>query len=130
MKFIADDDQLTIRLQGIEIFFGLQRTLDIQKSKIVSLDWSPQFTFPQKVWRLAGSSIVGILYAGHFRGNGERYFFYLRNPHGLSWVGGGISAENVLVITLQNHSYNQVVLTCKADIADGLVGWWHDGARS
>jgi hypothetical protein len=130
VNFIADDDLLTIRLQGIEIFFGLKRSFAIPRSRIISLDWQEQFHFAKKVWRTAGSSVIGIIYAGHFRGREQRYFFYLHNPHGLNWPGAGISAEHVLVVSLQDYPYSQIILSCNPDVAAGLVNWWQAGVSA
>jgi hypothetical protein len=123
MKFVTDKGHLTISLEGIEIVLGLKRRLIIPRDKIVNLSWHSEYSFDQKVWRTAGAGIVNILYAGHFRGAGKRYFLYLHNPHGLSWATGSIITENTLVITLTDYEYSQILVSCPPDIGSRLVDW-------
>jgi hypothetical protein len=124
MKFIAENDQLTIRLENIEVLLGLKRALIMPRASIVDLNWYPEYSFDKKVYRMAGAGIVNILYAGHFRGSGLRYFFYLRNPRGISWANSDITSNNTLVITLQDYPYAQVLVTCQPDIGAQLMKWW------
>jgi hypothetical protein len=123
MKFFADDNQLIVTLEGAEVFFGLKRQLIIPRSSIVNLEWQPALNFTERIWRVAGAGIPGVLYAGHFRGNGQRYYLYLRRPRGISWAGNPIEAENVLVITTQHYPYAQILLTCEPDIGASLLNW-------
>ena len=124
MKFIAEDDTLTIKLEGWEVFFGLKRELVIPRGSITSLEWHEDFIFDKKIWRTFGSGIVGVLYAGHFRGGGVRYFLYVRRPLGITWLNGNFRAQNVLLITTQDYAYKQIILTSDEAIAAGLINWW------
>jgi hypothetical protein len=125
MKFVASDQDLTITLEGVEVFFGLKRRLVIPRSSITGLEWRPDFIFEGKLWRMVGSGIPGLLYAGHFRADGQRYYLYLQQPTGVGWVNGIIRAQNVLVITTQDFGYKQIFLTCNPEVGAGLLNWWH-----
>lgn len=125
MKFIAEDDLLTVKLQGMEMLLGFKRRLVIPRGDIINLEYQPDFVFRGKLWRMAGSGIPGVLYAGHFRADGSNYYLYLLRPVGVGWVNGVVQAQSVLVITTQDYAYRQVLLTCDPDIAAGLLDWWH-----
>lgn len=124
MKFIAEDTTLTIKLTGAEIPLGLKRRLVIPRANISSIEWQPDFSFTGKLWRVAGAGIPGVLYAGHFRAAGQFYYLYLYQPVGVGWVNGVVRARNVLVITTQDYTYKQILLTCNPDVAAGLLNWW------
>ena len=124
MNFVAEDDQLAIKLDAVETFFGLKRRLVIPRASITNLEWQPDFVFSGRLWRVAGSGIPGVLYAGHFRANGAMYYLYLLRPIGVGWVNGIVKAQNVLIITTQDYRYKQILVTCEPDIAAGLLNWW------
>lgn len=124
MKFIAEDTELTIKLEGAEVFFGLKRQLVIPRNDIVNLEWQPDFTFTGKLWRVFGSGIPNVLYAGYFRAAGEPYYLYLHQPVGVGWVSGVVRVQDTLVITTQDYRYKQIFLTCNPDVAAGLLNWW------
>lgn len=127
MKFVAEDETLTVKLTGMEVALGLKRRLVIPRERSTSLDWLPDFTFRGKLWRLAGAGIPGVLYAGHFRASGEAYYLYLYQPVGVGWVNGLVRAQNVLVITTQGYKYKQVLLTCNPEVGAGLLNWYSQG---
>ena len=58
MQFIAEDDTLTIKLTGWEVFFGLKRKLVIPRGSITSVEWQEDFTSDRLLWRVAGSEII------------------------------------------------------------------------
>jgi hypothetical protein len=126
MKFLAEADALIITLEGFEVFFGVKRRLVIPRSAITELHWQPDLVFTQRIWRVLGAGIPGVLYAGHFRGGGERYYLYLREPRGISWAGVPVEARNVLVITTQDYPFKQILLTCEPDIGASLMNWWRE----
>ena len=124
MKFIVQDNSLVLKLQRSEQFFGFKRRLVIPRENITSLEWHGLYTFTDRIWRAWGTGMPGLLYAGHFRGGGERYFLYLHKPHGVSWVQGSIVSQNTLVITTHDYPYKQVLVTCPPDKGIELVSWW------
>jgi hypothetical protein len=124
MKFILEEEQLVIELEGVEKFFGLKNRLNIPEEKITGLEWHSEMTYDERIWRVAGTGIPGVLYAGHFRGHGDWYYLYLHQPHGISWVDGAIIAQNTLVITTIDFPYRQILVTCLPEIGEQLVRWW------
>lgn len=129
MKFITSDNQLTIKLEGLEKFWGLKSKINLPKDKIVSVEFYPMFEFVGRIWRVGGTGIPGAIYAGHFRGGGQRYYLYLHHPHGVSWASGHILCQNTLVITTENHHYKQILLTSTPDEAERVLNWWRGGAQ-
>lgn len=124
MKFIAENDELIIELQGAEILFGFKRKLVIPRMNIASLDWYPEFHLQQHVWKGVGSGIPGALVAGNYRCGGSRYYLYVRHPKG-GLISGTISSTDTLVITTRDYPYNQLLFSCQPDIGANLVMWWH-----
>jgi hypothetical protein len=124
MKFLAEDDQLVITLEGWEAIWSLRRRLVIPKSAIQAIQWTPQLSYPGRLWRIGGTGLPGVLYAGNWRGNGMWHFLYLARPHGWGWSPSGtITAENVLTITTRDFAYQQILLTCEPAIGQQLVRW-------
>jgi hypothetical protein len=126
MKFDVAADHLTVTLQGMEIFFGLRRRLTIPRANIVNLEWQADSGLEGRLWRLAGTDIPTVLYAGYFRGNGQKYYLYLQNPRGLTWLSTPIITQNTLLITTWDFPYKQILLTCQPDIGASLVNWWRN----
>ena len=129
MRFITEDDALTIKLEGIEVFFGLKRRLILPRAKVVSVEWQPLYQFTGRLWRVSGSGIPGLLYAGHFWAAGSLYYLYLHQPLGVGWINGAVRAPNVLVITMADYRYKQLLLTCNQDVAAGVINWWRGNSR-
>ena len=125
MKFITDPQRLVIKLEGLEVFFSLRLKIAIPKQKINSIDWSAEFTFPNRMWRIFGSGMPGLLDAGIFRGGGSNYYLYLKKPKGVSLTGGPKAAKNVLVISTNDYRYGQVFVTATKQQADELAAWLH-----
>lgn len=126
MKFLAEEDGLTITYEGTEMFWALKRRLVIPRSQIAELSWQAQYVLPQRMLRLAGTDLPGLLWAGRFIGGGNRYFLYVQRPAGVTWSRNPQPMHNVLVITLQGHRYAQVTVTCQPDIGAQLESWWRD----
>jgi hypothetical protein len=125
MKFLAEDDTLTITLDAVESFFALKHRLVIKRQDIVNLTWQPELTVNGRLWRFGGTDIPGALYAGHFKGGGQRYFLYIRNPRGgLTWTTNPLLFQNCLSITLKDRFHQQVLLTCDPDIGASLLNWY------
>lgn len=125
MKFIAEDDALTIKLQGMEMFFGLKRKLILPRAKIVDLNWTPEYNFNDLMLRVGGTGAPRIMYAGHFRDvdTKENIFLYLRLPKGLP-INRTMSDANVLVVTMRDFSYGKIFVSCRPDIGASLMNWW------
>lgn len=125
MKFLAEDDALTITFEGSEMLLAAKRKLVLPKKDIASLEWTAEFRDPDRVIRLVGAGIPGILYAGRFRDlkSGQNLFLYLSRPKGLDVVNG-IGGENVLIVTMNHYRYHQIIVNCRPDIGKPLIGWW------
>lgn len=128
MKFKADDDKLTITFDLGEMVWALRRRLIIPRSSITSMDWTPQFNYEgQRFFRIGGTNLPGLLYAGNFYSAAGWYFLYLVRPRSRSLMAGGIfSAPNVLDIATQDFRYKRIMLTCREDIGVSLINWWHN----
>lgn len=128
MKFIAEDDSLTIKLEGSEIILGLKKKLVLPRKNIADLRWAAEFNDPDAVLRVAGAAMPRLLYAGHFRDltSNRSLFLYVRKPRGLT-IKAGFGGENVLIITLKSFNYGQIIVDCRPDIGKQLVGWWRQG---
>lgn len=125
MKFVADTDELTIKLEGAEVFFGLRRQLVVPKQQITGLEWAPEFTYDGPLLRAAGAGFPGVLYAGQFRDVRikEWLYLYVRNPRGMS-IGGHMTGKNVLIVTTEEYRYKQIIVNCQPDIGATLTSWW------
>ena len=125
MKFLAENETLTITLEGWEIVNGLKRKIVINRGQIADLTWQTEFRFVGSLFRVGGVGLPRVLYAGHFRANGNRAFLYLRQPKGMSWTPHGIiTAPNVLAITTVNHRYSLILLNCDEQTGKGIANWW------
>jgi hypothetical protein len=125
MKFNTDADSLTITLEGWEVLLGLKRKLIIPRASITNLTWQPEFVHRGSLFRVAGSGLPGVLYAGYFHANGKRAYLYARKPRGMSWTADGIvTVPDVLVITAENYYYPLVVVSSTPEIGERLAGWF------
>jgi hypothetical protein len=125
MKFVADQDQLIITFEGWEVVLGLKRKLIIPKSSITSLTWQAAFVHRGSLFRVAGSGLPGVLYAGYYRANGKRAYLFARKPRGLSWTADGIvTAPDALVITTEQYYYPLVVVSSTPEIGRRLTDWF------
>jgi hypothetical protein len=129
MHFIANEDSLVVKLQGWEVLLGLRRKIIIPRSSIISLTWQPEFRFQGSMFRVGGTGLPTVLYAGHFRGNGQRYYLYMHQPRGMSWTADGvITAPHILDIQTVDFRIARLLLTCNKETADKLIGWWQGTA--
>lgn len=125
MKFVAEQNSLTITLEGWEVVLGLKRKLIIPRASITSLTWQQEFVHRGSLFRVFGSGFPGVLYAGYFRANGKRAYLYVRRPRGMSWVADGIvTMPKSLVITTENYYYPLTVITSSPEIGTRLEEWF------
>ena len=124
MKFRIDDDTLTVIFQGSEQFWALKRQLEIPKVNIVRARWQQAATIPRRElgWRIGGSALPGLLFAGRFVGSQGMNFIYVQRPHGLF---GDIKFQHVLTMELRHSTYKRLIFTIdKPDIAEQIIAWW------
>jgi hypothetical protein len=125
MKFQADQDSLTITLEGWEVVWGLKRKLVIPRAAITNLTWQAEFVQRGSLFRVAGTSLPGVLFAGYFRANGKRAYLYVRQPRGMSWTADGlVTIPAALVITTENYRYSLVIASSTQEIGERLVSWF------
>ena len=125
MKFLAEQDSLTIRFEGWEMFFGLKRQLVIPRAAITNLSWQPEFVHRGSLFRVVGTGLPGVLYAGYYRANSERAYLYAKHPRGMSWTADGmVTMPDALVITTEKYRYQLVVVTCTPEIGERLTSWF------
>lgn len=125
MKFIAEDDALTIKLEGTEMLWGLKRKLVLPRAKMVDLKWTPEFDYGDLLLRIGGTEAPRLLYAGHFRDidTKETLFLYLRRPKG--WpVIRQMSGTEVLSVTMRDFPYAKIFVSCRPDIGASLMNWF------
>lgn len=124
MKFTTSPTDLTITLEGWEQLWGLKKHLVIPKTAIVSLDYQADYTFRGSLFRVVGTSMPWVLYAGYFRANGRRAYLYMKKPRGLSWTADGtITAPDVLEIKTTGYKYPLVLLSCSPEQGRLLADW-------
>lgn len=131
MKFIAEKNALNIKLEGLEMLWGLKRKLVLPRENIVDLTWAPEFNYRDLMVRLGGTGAPRLLYAGHFRDidTNETLFLYLRRPKGIPELRS-VSDANVLAVTMHSFPYAKVFVTCPPDIGASLMNWWSGATAS
>lgn len=125
MKFVAEADSLTIEFEGVERFFAFKHRLVLPRKDITSLVWTSNFVNKDRKLRVGGTGLPWLL-AGRFRDidTKELLFLYISRPQLLSLLTGSFSTRNVLVVTMSNGKYTQVLVTCQPEIGQQLAGWW------
>jgi len=128
MKFLAEDDKLTITLEGTEVLWGLKHKLTVPRESIVDLVWMPEFNTDDLLLRIGGSNVPGLLLAGSFRDvtSKETLFVYLRHPKGYT-LNRTMHDVNVLRITLQDFRYAEIIISCDPDMGASLMNWFGVG---
>jgi hypothetical protein len=127
MKFLAEDDNLTITLEGWEVLLGLKRKLIIPKTNIMNLTWQPKFVHRGSLFRVVGTGFPGVLYAGRFHANGQRAYLYMKKPRGMSWTADGlVEAPNMLVIAIEDFRYPLVLISSTPEVGDRLTSWFRN----
>jgi hypothetical protein len=124
MRFLAEENELTVTFEGWEIFWALKRKLVIPREQIAELSWQPEYVLARRMLRVAGTDVPGLLWAGRFVGGGKRDFLYVQRPSGVTWGGNRQPMKEVLVVDLQNNRYDQVIVSCRPDVGAQLTGWF------
>lgn len=121
MKFICQDEELTIRLEGREQIAALKAKIVINKKQITNVSWIPIFHGWRR-WevRLPGSAIPGRLIAGSYWTEEGWDFLYLRRPIGLR----DVIVNDVLLIELKGHEkFVRVAVTAQEEDYNQLIKW-------
>jgi hypothetical protein len=125
MKFIAEDNSLVVKFEGLEVLWGLKRKLVLPRDKIVDLVWAPEFDTADLMVRIGGSNVPRLILAGHFRDMDakETLYIYLRRPKGFT-LSRNIHDTNVLTVTMRDYTYAKVIVNCDPDIGASLMNWF------
>ncbi len=80
MKFILDDQQLTLKLERGEKAWALKKSITVNASDIINVEWvaSTVNTWRLNGLRAPGTSLPGIFYAGSFYRKSGWEFWYLK----------------------------------------------------
>lgn len=124
MKFITGDAALTIRLEGMEQVWALRRSLQIKREQVWNMQWYSHLLMPKRElgWRIGGTGVPGLLYAGLFTGSKGKSFVYLKRPRRL---GDGIKLSGLLMIELRHPLYKRILLSVADQAAANEAReWW------
>ena len=124
MRFIIEDDTLTIKFQGMEQFWALRRQIVVPKVNIVRAKWQENAVVSRRElgWRFPGSALPGLLFAGRFIGSKGSNFVYVLRPQGLF---GDIKIKHLLTLELRNSGYKRLLFTInKPQMAEQIIAWW------
>jgi hypothetical protein len=124
MRFHMEDDSLAVIFEGAEQFWALKRRLVISKMDIAHAEWVEGELLPRHElgWRVGGTGLPGVLYAGRFAGSSGLNFVYLQHP---MREAGGVKLHHVLTLELRDNRYKRLLLTIdKPDIAERIIAWW------
>jgi hypothetical protein len=124
VRFLAEEAVLTITFEGAEILWGLKRRLVIPREQIAELTWQSEYVLPQRMLRVVGTDVPGILWAGRFVGGGKRDFLYVQRPSGLTWGRNPQPMRGVLVLDLHDNHFDQIIVSCRPDIGAQLTSWF------
>ena len=123
MKFVMQDDLLTIRLEGMEKVWALKGRLQVPRYAVSEIDYLAQRPMLQDFWgylRIPGTGVPWRFLAGTFWRKGEREFWFVRMKH-----------QGVLTIGLKPDTfpYHRLRISCSAEMAQDVSDWWRQGKR-
>lgn len=124
MKFVAQDDVLIIRLEGMEKLWALKGRLQIPRFAVLEVDYIAQRPLMQDFWgyvRIPGTSLPWRFLAGTFWRKGQREFWFVRLRH-----------QGVMTIDLKpgTFPYRRLRISCDAETAQAISDWWRQGKRA
>jgi len=95
----VEKDKLVLSVKGMDKVWALKGRLEFPLQHVENVRHDPEIVKKQKKGlRLLGTHVRGLITAGTFRHNGERYFWNVRHP------------ENALVIDLNNEPYSKLIV--------------------
>lgn len=124
MKFLIEDDALTITFEGVEQLWALKHRLVVPKVNISLAIWQEGVVIPRSELglRIGGTAIPGLLYAGRFVGSSGANFVYLQRAR---QQGLAVKVRHVLTLELKHSHYQRFIFTIdKPDIAEHIITWW------
>jgi hypothetical protein len=123
MKFVIDDDILTIKFEGLEQVWAFKRRLIVPRIKIERAVWQPGVVLPRGELglRVGGTGLPSVLYAGRFAGRDGLNFVYLKRPQ----YDHGVKLANALTLEMRDYRYQRIILTIDDPaMATDLIAWW------
>ncbi len=92
-----EDGVATFRITGLHKLWALKSRIVVPVQDIVAVDGSE--TVPRSAgWRIAGTSMPGVITAGTFRKDGGWSFWDVAQPHA------------AIVLTLHGHWYSRLII--------------------
>jgi hypothetical protein len=119
MKFIPQESQITLQMEGIERLWALKHRVQIPHYAISEITYEPDLPVLQDFngrLRMLGTAVPWAFVAGTFTTKGnEREFWYIR-----------LRQPGVMTIELKPDAllYDRVRVTCSDDIAETVTAWW------
>jgi len=124
MRFIRQESQVTLQLEGMEQLWALKRRLQIPRFAISEINYEPDVPVLQDFegrLRMPGTMLPLSFAAGSFRKGDEREFWYVR-----------LKQPGIMTIELKRDTlnYDRVRVTCDADTAQAITEWWRAPAAN
>lgn len=116
MQLITKQARLEVVLEGAEALAAVKRQITIAADNIVKITWHDER--PTKVsklaWRLPGTALPGVLYAGTFRRRGHWEFWYM-----------SIRRRGYLEIETKSHRFRRLLLSIDKARAEKAIIWFN-----
>ena len=93
-----ESDKVVFQVKGLHKLWALKSRLEIPTAHIRGAKKDPDAVRGWKGWRAPGTYVPGLITAGTFHLEGRRIFWDVCNP------------KNVIVVDLDDESYNQLVI--------------------
>jgi hypothetical protein len=122
VKFVIQKDQLTIRFEGFEKLWALQRRIQVPRYAIAEVDFRPDVPVMQDfrgyLRRMPGFMWPWTFLAGTYYRENEKEFWYVR-----------IKQPGLLTIELKADTLNhdRIKLSCDPETARRIADWWRQG---
>lgn len=118
MKFVYQDSQVTLLLEGVEQLWALKRRIQIPRYAISEINYEPDVPVLQDFsghLRMLGTALPWSFVAGAFTKGGEREFWYAR-----------LKQPGIVTIELKPDvlRYSRIRVSCSEETANMITAWW------
>ncbi len=122
MRFVTQESQVTLMLEGMERLWALKRRLQIPRFAIAEIRYEPDVPVLQDFsgqLRMLGTAWPMAFAAGTFWKGNEREFWYVR-----------LKQPGILTIEVKPGAlnYDRIRVTCNEDVAQAITDWWRHPA--